>query len=108
MQDPHGTVKATLLEVQFPVGVRTLPSREHLTSTLLVQGTHGAPLVPSTSGTNGNEPFQGNKKTTYPVLDTYQTTGTRDRLPVPQGTHGDGVPIVLCVQESCTYGEGAQ
>src|SRR6266567_2824799 len=77
MQDPHGTVKATLLEVQFPVGVRTLPTREHLTSTLLVQGTHGAPLVPSTSGTNGNEPFQGNKKTTYPVLDTYQTTGTR-------------------------------
>jgi len=48
----------------------------------LVQETQGTPLVPSTGGTNGNEPFQGNKKTTYPVLDTYQTTGTRDRLPV--------------------------
>jgi hypothetical protein len=83
MQDPHGMVKATLLEVQFPVGVKILPSIEHLTSMPLVQGTHGTPLVPSTSGTNGNEPFQGNKKTTYPVLDTYQTTGTRDRLPVP-------------------------
>ena len=108
MRDPHGMVKATLLEVQFPVGVKILPSIEHLTSMPLVQGIHGAPLVPSTSGTNGNEPFQGNKKTTYPVLDTYQTTGTRDRLPVLQGTHGDGVPIVLCVQESCIYREGAQ
>ena len=108
MQDPHSTVKATLLKVQFPVGVKILPSIQHLTSMPLVQETQGTPLVPSTGGTNGNEPFQGNKKTTYPVLDTYQTTGTRDRLPVPQGTHGDGVPRVLCVQESCTYREGAQ
>jgi len=82
MQDPHSTVKATLLKVQFPVGVKILPSIQHLTSMPLVQETQGTPLVPSTGGTNGNEPFQGNKKTTYPVLDTYQTTGTRDRLPV--------------------------
>jgi hypothetical protein len=107
MRDPHGMGKATLLEVQFPVGGKILPSREHLTSMPRVQEIHGAPPVPSTSGTNGSEPFQGKKKTTYPVLDTYQTTGTRDRLPVLQGTHGDGVPIVRCVQESCTYREGA-
>ena len=74
----------------------------------LVQETLGAPLVPSTSGTNGNEPFQGNEKTTYPVLDTYQTTGTRDRLPASEEVHGDGVPIVLRVRESRTHREGAQ
>lgn len=73
----------------------------------LVQETQGTPLVPSTRGTNGNEPFQGHEKTTYPVLDTDQTTRTRDRLPVPSGTYGDGVPIVLSVQESCIQREGA-
>jgi hypothetical protein len=101
-------VKARLLEVQSPVGVGILPSIQHLISTPPVQEIYGAFLVPSTGGTNGNEPLQGDKKTTYPVLETYQTTGTWDRLPVLERTQGDGVPIVLHVQESCNYREGAQ
>ncbi len=30
MQDPHSTVKAALLEAQFPVGATLLPSLQHL------------------------------------------------------------------------------
>ncbi len=41
------------------------------------------------------------------MLDTYVTTGTRDRLRVAS-TYGDGVPIVLCVRESRIHGEGEQ
>jgi hypothetical protein len=57
MQDPHSMVKARLLEVQSPVGVGILPLIQHLTSMPPVQEIQGAFLVPSTGGTNGNEPF---------------------------------------------------
>jgi hypothetical protein len=57
MQDPHSMVKARLLKVQSPVGVGILPLIQHLTSMPLVQEIQGAFHVPSTGGTNGNEPF---------------------------------------------------
>ena len=51
--------------------------------------------------------FKGMKGRTYPVLDTYETTGTRDCLRVLR-TYGNGVLIVLGVRESRIHGEGEQ
>src|SRR3989440_9988205 len=108
MQDPHSMVKAGLLETPIPSRSNTTPiDTTSITRCLSVQRIVGPSSVTSTERTNGNEPFQGNRKVTYPVLETYKTTGTRDRLQV-RHTYGDGVPIVLCVRESRIHGEGAQ
>ncbi len=41
------------------------------------------------------------------MLDTYQTTGTRDRLRILR-IYGDGLPVVLDMREIRIYGEGAE